>query len=158
MRLFRRKREDASGDDGAPEASDAYDSSADSGEVPEEITAGPIGEQEQERIETALRALAERGIDVDDLGSLSEAFDAAVDGDNADDLPLLAIGVGEYLHRHASLRWAMVSDAFGTDLGLEGRRRDLHIVPQSLLSARWMRREKGWLDGAVRHLASTSTR
>ena len=124
MRLFGRKREDASGDDGAPEASDAYDSSADS----------------------------------EDLGSLSEAFDAAVDGDNADDLPLLAIGVGEYLHRHASLRWAMVSDAFGTDLGLEGRRRDLHIVPQSLLSARWMRREKGWLDGAVRHLASTSTR
>ena len=73
-------------------------------------------------------------------------------------LPLLAVGVGEHLHRHAELRWAVVTDSFGRDLGLEGRRRDLHVVPDSLLSARWMRREKGWLEGAVRHLIDTSAR
>ncbi|MCA1781290.1 MAG: DUF3806 domain-containing protein [Dermatophilaceae bacterium] len=153
MGLFRRDKGDRDAADSAPVVDDG------SGVEPlEAISAAPLGPDERARIEAGLAALTTAGIDVDDLGSLSAGFDAAVDRGDASMLPVLAVGVGEHLHRHALLRWAVVTDAFGRDLGLEGRRRDLHIVPDSLLSARWMRREKGWLEGALRHLVDTAAR
>ena len=158
MRLFRRDRREPGSEPTEDGPAEGLPDDAGSDEPVEAISAARLGPAERERIEAALAALAEAGIDVDDLGSLSAAFDAAVDREDPSALPMLAVGVGEYLHRHADLRWAVVIDSFGRDLGLEGRRRVLHIVPDSLLSARWMRREKGWLDGAVRHLADTSAR
>ena len=157
MRLFRRKESEGEQPSTQVDAADAHvvDSSAD---VVEEITAGPLGEAERDRVAAALAALAARDIDVDDLASLSAAFDAAVDQDDHAIIADLAIGVGEFLDRHGTMRWAMVHDSFGTDLGLEGRRRDLHVVPDSLLAARWMRREKGWLIDAVGHLADINRR
>lgn len=127
-------------------------------EAPETITATGLRAADQERISDGLARLEADGVDVDDLESLGAAFDAALDAGDADVLPVLAIGIGEYLHRHAELRWALVTDSFGQDLGLEGLRRGLHVVPDSLLSARWMRREKGWLPQTLAHLADTSRR
>ncbi|KAB7744537.1 DUF3806 domain-containing protein [Nostocoides sp. F2B08] len=151
MGLFRRPRPEP------PTAPERSETTGD--ETPaEEITASGIGPAEQARIDDALARLAAAGVDVDDVDSLGAAFDAALDRGDAGALPDLAVGVGEHLSRHADLRWAIVTDSFGRDLGLEGLRRGLHVVPESLLSARWMRREKGWLPRAVAHLADTSRR
>lgn len=153
MRLFRRSAPDATpGEDQWDAADEASDEPAES------ITAAPVDAATQDRIEQALTSLSEQGIDVDDLSSLSDAFDAALERSDSDALPLLAIGVGEHLARHGAMRWAIVTDAFGQDLGLEGRRRRMHVIPESLLMARWMRRERGWLVGAVGHLANLNTR
>lgn len=152
MRLFR--RENSAPDDRAegPPVDEADIEPAES------ISARPLGDPERARIAEGLAFLAEAGVDVDDLASLSTAFDAAVEREDDTMLRPLAVGVGEHLHRHAPMRWAVITDAFGSDLGVEGRRRDLHVVPDSLLSARWMRREKGWLPGVVGHLADVSNR
>lgn len=156
MGLFRRDRPGA-----RAKAGDRLDEEAQDDTVTapvEGITAAPLGDVERSRIAAALADLDAAGVDVDDLSALSAAFDAAVEREDASVLPMLAVGVGEHLHRHAELRWAVVTDSFGRDLGLQGRRRDLHVVPDSLLSARWMRREQGWLEGAVRHLIDTGAR
>lgn len=154
MGLFRRSgRRDEDAGDGVAAAPDES-----VGEPVEAISAAPLGDAERSRIVAALAELASTGVDVDDLASLAAAFDAAVDRGDASVLPLLAVGVGEHLHRHAELHWAVITDSFGRDLGLQGSRRDLHVVPDSLLSARWMRREKGWLERAVGHLIDTSAR
>lgn len=127
-------------------------------EPAETISAGPLGDPERARIAEGLAFLAAAGVDVDDLTALSNAFDDAVERQDDTMLRPLAVGVGEHLQRHAPMRWAVITDAFGSDLGVEGRRRDLHVVPDSLLSARWMRREKGWLPGVVGHLVNMSGR
>ncbi|MGA8047431.1 MAG: hypothetical protein WCA30_14315 [Dermatophilaceae bacterium] len=151
MGLFRRARPDS---DPAPEPSVATDDTT----PVEEITASRLGPADQARIEEALARLSAAGVDVDDLDSLGSAFDTALDRGDVNAVPDLAVGVGEYLNRHADLRWAIITDAFGRDLGLEGLRRGLHVVPESLLTARWLRRESGWLPRAVSHLADTSRR
>jgi hypothetical protein len=155
MGLFRRDKADAP--DPAP-VRPPGDSAPDVDEPVDAVTAAPLGPAERERIDAALAALTQSGVDVDDLASLSAAFDAAIDRDDPSTLPILAVGVGEHLHRHAQFGWAVVTDSFGRDLGLQGSRRALHVVPDSLLTARWMRRERGWLERAVRHLADTSAR
>jgi hypothetical protein len=148
--LFRRDREDPTPD---PEPVGPAD------DAPlEAITASRLGPADTARIEAALARLTSDGVDVDDLDALGAAFDAALDREESDLLPVIAIGVGEHLSRHADLRWAVITDSFGRDLGLEGLRRDLHVIPESLLTARWMRREKGWLPGAVGHLLDISRR
>ena len=151
MGLFRRGRPEPTP---LPEESEAIAEE----NQPEEITARRLGPAEQARIDEALTRLSDAGVDVDDVDSLGAAFDAALDRGDVQALPDLAVGVGEHLSRHADFRWAIVSDAFGRDLGLEGVRRGLHVVPESLLTARWMRRETGWLPRAVGHLADTSRR
>jgi hypothetical protein len=156
MRLFRRGRAEDAGDEPVEEVGPAAD--ADQPDAVEGISARRPGEAERARIENGLAELASAGIDIDDISALSDAFDAAVVRGDLDQLPMLAVGVGEHLHRHAPMRWAMITDAFGQDLGLEGTRRDIHVIPDSLLMARWMRRETNWLEGAVRHIADTSAR
>ena len=46
----------------------------------------------------------------------------------------------------------MISDAFGTDLGVSARRRDLAVVPPTIVATRWINRETGWVPGVVGHL------
>lgn len=44
---------------------------------------------------------------------------------------------------------------FGTDIGLaEGPRSAFIVVPRSLVAARWMRGETGWIPGVLKHLIS----
>jgi hypothetical protein len=46
----------------------------------------------------------------------------------------------------------VVTDVFGTDLGLVAARADTVVVPHNLVGARWMRGETGWIPGVVEHL------
>jgi len=63
-----------------------------------------------------------------------------------------AIGIGEHLSRHTDLSWALVTDAFGTDLALAGGRDEFVVVPSNLVAARWLNQERGWIPGVVAHL------
>ena len=121
-----------------------------------------LGVEEQQRIARGRTALEEAGIDVGDLDALGRAFDAAMTGWL--DTPVrqreghdaiverFAIGVGEHLDRHTDLSWALVTDAFGTDLAVAGGRDDFVVVPSNLVAARWLNEERGWLPGVVGHL------
>ena len=48
----------------------------------------------------------------------------------------------------------MVStDPFGTDVAVEPPRRGVPVVVRTLVAVRWMKRERGWVEGVVTHLA-----
>jgi hypothetical protein len=125
----------------------------------------PLTDAERARIESALEELSARGIDVDDLQSISAGYDTACvesargqDSEPKASCEVFGIAIGEYLARHSTLRWAIVTDTFGTDLGLAAARSETVVVPHNLVSARWMRREKGWIPGVVGHLAQINQR
>jgi hypothetical protein len=127
--------------------------------------ARPLTEEEQQRIAAALDVLAERGVDVDDLSSIGAAYDASCAAQKAGDrgeaheaCELIGIAIGEHLHRHSTLKWAIVTDTFGTDLGLAAARSETVVVPHNLVSARWMRRETGWIPRVVEHLLRINAR
>lgn len=127
--------------------------------------AKPLSEQEQGRITAALETLAARGVDVDDLASIGSAYDALCRAHGTDRpeesreaCELIGIAIGEHLHRHSALKWAIVTDTFGTDLGLATARTDTVVVPHNLVSARWMRRETGWVPRVVEHLLRINSR
>lgn len=127
--------------------------------------AKPLGEPEQQRIASALDALASRGVDVDDLASIGAAYDAACadrdaagQGEGREVCELIGIAIGEHLHRHSTLKWAIVTDPFGTDLGLAAARSEAVVVPHNLVSARWMRWETGWIPRVVEHLLRINSR
>jgi hypothetical protein len=126
----------------------------------------PLTDAEQERITEALDELASRGVDVDDLSAISAAYDSAcaargsgVPGTEPKQAcDVFGIAIGEYLARHSTLRWGIVTDAFGTDLGLAAARAETVVVPHNLVSARWMRGETGWIPGVVGHLVRINSR
>ncbi len=128
--------------------------------------AKPLTEAETTRIAASLDELDRRGVDVDDLTSIGAAYDAACtsrvgtdpDNDAKHVCEVFAIAIGEHLQRHSTLSWAVVSDMFGTDLGLAGSRSETVVVPHNLVSARWMRRERGWIPGVVGHLLRLNAR
>lgn len=124
--------------------------------------AKPLGEQEQQRIASALETLAARGVDVDDLSSIGAAYDSSCSapggGEAHEACELIGIAIGEHLHRHSTLKWAVVTDTFGTDLGLAAARSETVVVPHNLVSARWMRRETGWVPRVVEHLLRINAR
>ena len=108
---------------------------------------------ERSRIEAASGRLAELGVDVDDLGSISASYDTAFSGwqddpgsiDSGEIVDLYGLAIGEHLARNSARQWAVVTDVFGTDLGLVAAQADTVIVPHNIVSARWMRRERGWI-------------
>ncbi len=142
----------------------------------------PLRAVERARIAEDLQALIDEGVDVDDVASLSRGLDAAYqqwssqrgntasksesprheggsDGDHQLIVRRYATGIGEHLSRHTDLDWQLVSDAFGTDLGLaSGPRGDFMLVPGNLVAARWMRGETGWIPGVVKHLITRRER
>lgn len=125
----------------------------------------PLTEVERSRITRGLEELAARGIDVDDADAIGAAYDRAQadarsgDGDGAAVVvELFGIAIGEHLARRSARGWAVVTDVFGTDLGLVDARADTVIVPHNLVSARWMRGETGWVPGVVRHLVGLCPR
>ncbi len=134
-------------------------------ERPPRPLVAPVGDVERDRIAAALAALAAEGVDVDDLAALGAGYDAAFaawrtrGGGHERVVERYAIGVGEYLARHSTLDWHIVTDSFGTDLGLAGGPRgDFVVVPKNLVAARWMRRETGWVPGVLGHLTRRSER
>ena len=129
--------------------------------------ASPLGDDERARIAAALEHAAAEGVDVDDLASIGSHYDAAYrrwadEGGSGEGPDIVvetyAVAIGEHLARHSAREWAVVTDVFGTDLGLVAARADTVIVPHNLVGARWMRGETGWVPGVVSHLVSIRPR
>jgi hypothetical protein len=121
----------------------------------------PLGDEERDRIASALEHAAAEGVDVDDLASIGAHYDTAYrrwadeggSGEGPDVVvETYAVAIGEHLARHSARDWAVVTDVFGTDLGLVAARADTVVVPHNLVGARWMRGETGWVPGVVSHL------
>jgi hypothetical protein len=163
MGLFSRKDKDSAADT-APEASGDSGGEGDDGglvaDLPDRPSARPLDDAERARIAAALEVASAEGVDVDDLESIGSHYDEAFRHASADPEALspdavvetYAIAIGEHLARHSAREWAVVTDVFGTDLGLVAARVDTVIVPHNLVGARWMRRETGWIPGVVSHL------
>ncbi|MDV3223132.1 DUF3806 domain-containing protein [Intrasporangium sp.] len=124
----------------------------------------PLTDAERSRISRGLEELAARGVDIDDLAAIGAAYDrahadaAAGRGDAAEVVELFGVAIGEHLVRRSTRGWSVVTDAFGTDLGLVDARADTVVVPHNLVSARWMRGETGWIPGVVQHLVGLCPR
>ncbi len=127
----------------------------------------PLGDEERERIASGLERAAALGVDVDDLDSIGSHFDdqyravqadATAGGGSDVVVDTFAIAIGEHLTRHSARDWAVVTDVFGTDLGLVAARADTVVVPHNLVGARWMRGETGWIPGVVSHLVGLRPR
>lgn len=120
----------------------------------------PLGQAEQDRVAAAVQKLQEQGVDIDDLDSLSTGLDTAYAqwattraADHSAIVDRYAFGIGEHLSRHTDLDWRVVTDVFGTDLGLlDGPRGSFMVVPGNLVAGRWMRGETGWIPAVVGHL------
>ncbi len=164
MGLFSRKNKDddepASDPTPVDDAGEAGDDSLASDFTGRPVTA-PLGEAERGRIDAALAHAAQAGVDVDDLTSIGAHYDDAyrrwAAGDGAGEGPdviveTFATAIGEHLARHSAREWAVVTDVFGTDMGLVAARADTVVVPHNLVGARWMRGETGWIPGVVSHL------
>ncbi len=170
MGLFSRKgRNDADRD--LAEDVGSGTSEGDDNLVTEGHTGRPVSrhldEQEQARIEAGVQRLQELGIDIDDVEAIGSAYDAALARSRADAsadggpdviVDTFAIAIGEHLARHSAREWAVVTDVFGTDLGLVAARADTVIVPHNLVGARWMRGESGWVPRVVSHLVGLRPR
>jgi hypothetical protein len=134
--------------------------------LPDRPVSKPLGEAERERIAAALHNAAAAGVDVDDLDSIGSHYDEAYRRAAADPGALspdsvvetYAVAIGEHLARHSAREWAVVTDVFGTDLGLVAARADTVVVPHNLVGARWMRRETGWIPPVVSHLVRIQPR
>lgn len=154
-------------DSGLPERASAQTGDVTASEAPEPPLRPVIrrlGVEEQQRIARGRSALEAAGVDVDDLGALGAAFDAALthwreatpgrrEGHEAI-VERYAIGIGEHLSRHTDLSWALVTDTFGTDLAVAGGRDEFVVVPSNLVAARWLNQEQGWIPGVVAHLVA----
>ena len=158
MGLFSRKDKESVVDTG-PEAAEVDDDDL-IADLPERPTARPLDDPERARIAAGIEAARAEGVDIDDLESIGSHYDDAYRRATADPGALsadavvetYAIAIGEHLARHSAREWAVVTDVFGTDLGLVAARADTVIVPHNLVGARWMRRETGWIPGVVSHL------
>ncbi|GAA2152880.1 uncharacterized protein DUF3806 [Humibacillus xanthopallidus] len=157
MGLFSRKDKDAAAVDVAPDPAEDDDLVTD---LPDRPVARSLDDAERARIAAALEAASAEGVDVDDLESIGSHYDEAFHRASEDPgavspdavVEAYAIAIGEHLARHSAREWAVVTDVFGTDLGLVAARADTVIVPHNLVGARWMRRETGWIPGVVSHL------
>lgn len=165
MGLFSRRKGsdeplDAASDDlgGGSEGWSDLDAVEDDGRPMRPTTNAPSA-SDQQRIDRAVSELAAAGVDLDSLDSLGAAYDAAVLA-GSEDTDVLAerfgLGVGEYLARHGGMMWQVITDMYGSDLGLVARRGDRTVIPTNLVAARLMMAETGWLPRAVAHLASVS--
>jgi hypothetical protein len=119
----------------------------------------PLDDSARRRIAVALAALAADGVDVDDLASLADAYDrtwsswahARLSGRESHDVIVerFGIGIAEHLSRTTDLTWGIVSDAFGTEIGVGSAEDGDLLVPTNLVAVRWMNGETGWVTGVV---------
>jgi len=171
MGLFGRRHDDAPGP-GAPapvEVDPAFADVEDDDGRPLRPTTAPPSAEDLARIAGSLEALVAEGVDIDVLTSLSDGYDRAYAAwagadpgsraDHAEVVARYACGIGEHLHRHTDLDWAVVTDVFGTDLAVAGGVSGAFtVVPSNLVAARWMRGETGWIQGVVGHLVTLRSR
>lgn len=120
----------------------------------------PPGPEEHDRIAASVEQFVADGVEIDGISSLGAGLDAAYadwartgQGDHSVIVERYSIGIGEHLPRHTDLGWRVVTDVFGTDLGLlDGPRGTFMVVPSNLVAGRWMRGETGWIPAVVGHL------
>lgn len=147
-----------------PDAGDALDP-----ELPIRPITEVVPPEQQQRVATGVAAVEAEGVDIDDLASIGAGFDAALSGWMATPeatrtghdqiVERYAMAIGEHLARHTDLEWQIVTDVFGTDLSVAGGFGGTFVVvPTTLVAARWMRREPGWIPGVVGHLVATRAR
>jgi hypothetical protein len=163
MGLFSRRAKDEDATP-APERSEPSDLEGGAGSDvvddgrPERPEDAPIGEAERARIDAALARMSEAGWDVDDLQSIATAYDQAFGADATaspgrdDVVEVVGLAIGEHLVRHGRMDWRIVTDAFGTDLGVVARRRPVSVIPTTIVATRWINGERGWIPGVVGHL------
>ena len=162
MGLFSKRNKDAAEAPSEPTSAEPVDDGPDplDPDFTGRPVTNPLGDEERGRIAAALAHAAEQGVDVDDLTSIVSHYDEAFrrwtsqgDGEGPDVIvETYAVAIGEHLARHSAREWAVVTDVFGTDLGLVAARADTVVVPHNLVGARWMRGETGWIPGVVAHL------
>lgn len=127
-----------------------------------------LPDEERAALDTDLAVLRAAGVDVTDLPVLGAALDAAMDAwyavkerdreGYAAVTHRWGVALGAYLESATDLRWGMVTDVYGTDLGLMGSEDDMVIVPQNLASARWLNHQTGWVPGVLGHIVRLRTR
>ena len=162
MGLFSRKSKDTAVDTEPDASADLPDpDNALASDLTGRPVARPIDDDDRVRIASALDRATAQGVDIDDLESIGAHYDAAYRQSVADPghsegpdvvVDTFAMAIGEHLARHSAREWAVVTDVFGTDLGLVAARAETVIVPHNLVGARWMRGETGWVPGVVEHL------
>jgi hypothetical protein len=151
MGLFSRKDKEPAAVDDVPEA--ASDDGGLATDLPDRPSARPLDDAERARINAALESI---GSHYDEAFRRASEEPGSVSPDAV--VETYAIAIGEYLARNSAREWAVVTDVFGTDLGLVAARADTVIVPHNLVGARWMRRETGWVPGVVSHLVQLRPR
>lgn len=127
----------------------------------EEVTSRPLTGDEEARLEAYRLRYADHGIDPTDLVSVAAAYDAAVERDDeaeaSEVVTVVSTAIGDHLVA-AGYRWVVANDPFGTDLAVEPPRRGVPVVLRTLVAVRWMKREQGWVENVVGHLASAGRR
>lgn len=163
MGLFSRRKSEPEPDVALDGDSGDGEPSGDDGDVvddgrPQRPENAPIGEAEQARIDAALTRMADAGWDVDDLESIATAYDRAFTAEppsspgRDDVVEVVGLAIGEHLVRHGRMDWRIITDVFGSDLGVVARRRDLSVIPTTIVATRWINGQRGWIPGVVGHL------
>ncbi len=155
-RLRGRDPDDAPEDTDLPAAEDD-----DPVQAVDTITSRRPTPEEEARLDAARERYAERGIDPADLASIAAAYETALaevgDEDPSDCVAVLSTAIGDHLTGHG-YRWVVSTDPFGTDLAVEPPRRPVPVVVGTLVAARWMARDSGWVEPVVSHLARAGRR
>ena len=152
----------------APAADGAADGMPDDDALPGRPRWRALSEEQRAALDTDLAALRAADVDVTDLPALGSALDAAMaawyavkERDREDYAAVThrwGVALGAFLESATDLRWGMVTDVYGTDLGLMGSEDDMVIVPQNLVSARWLNHQTGWVPGVLGHIVRLRTR
>lgn len=120
-----------------------------------EITIADLGRSERRILREWLDDAAARGIDVDDLQSISDAYDAFVEQmvltkpserrDPTTFCTMVGMALGEHLVRRSTLAWRVVTDQQGTDLAVVTESEDAILFPADPVAAAWEVAQVGWL-------------
>lgn len=127
-----------------------------------EITVQPLDRKAQRALTGWLGDAQAAGVDIDDLESIGRTYDDYVDevllipaDDRPDPTPrltMIAMAMGEYLHRNSDLQWRVVEDGQGTDLALSSAD-DLGVLyPIDPVAQAWSQRQRGWIPVFAREL------
>lgn len=127
--------------------------------------ADPLRSADLEVLDRCRAQLAEAGVDTTSLHSIGAAYDTAVrdwaarvsagEGAGSDHGPMVerfAVAIGDWLVGQTDLRWAAVTDVFGTALGLMSADDEFAVVPVNMVSGRWLNGQTGWIAGVLGHL------
>lgn len=115
---------------------------------------------EQAWLDELLAALRAQGVDPSDADALGRHYDAAyaawsagedVDANAA--VNRIGAGLGAFWVGRLPLRWAVVTDQWGTEMAVHGQPGDIVLTPMSMVGKRWSEGETGFVPELARGLA-----